>query len=156
MLITWSQWLNWTLTTQARSYHCHHCANVHSSCTVKQTGNVLKEQCVVELESSDMNWYTITMSIYSLALYHKAKLCFILRFISEYVKKLQLLNSQAVALHLMAMSTLLPCTHQRFLLNLCRTHNQSAQYAWLGQWAVSPFEGVDAFDRCAVDPPDCG
>lgn len=69
---------------------------------------------------------------------------------------LQLLNSEPVALHFMATATLLPCTHQRFPLNLSRKHNQSAQYAWLGQWAIFPFEDVDAFDRCAVDPPDCG
>lgn len=50
---------------------------------------------------------------------------------------MQLLNS--VALHFIAMSTLLPCTLQK-------ASNQSAQYAWLGHWTISPFENVNAFD----------
>lgn len=41
-----------------------------------------------------MKWYTISMFIYRLALYHKAKLSFMLRSLSEYVKKLQLLNTR--------------------------------------------------------------
>lgn len=69
---------------------------------------------------------------------------------------LRRLNSEAVALHFLIMSTLLPCTHQRFPLNRSKKCDQSAQYAWLGQWAISPFEDVNAFDRWRVDPPDCG
>lgn len=38
----------------------------------------------------------------------------------------------------MPVSALLPCTRQRFPLNLYTKHNQSVQYAQPGQWAVSP------------------
>lgn len=50
---------------------------------------------------------------------------------------LKLLN--LAALHFIAMSTLLPCILQK-------ASNQSAQYARLGQWTISPFENVNAFD----------
>lgn len=68
---------------------------------------------------------------------------FVLRFLSDNVKWSQISPHYYHA-------------HIKDFPQSLQKHNQSAQYAQLGQWAMSPFENVDTFDRCGVDPPDCG
>lgn len=40
----------------------------------------------------------------------------------------------------------LHCNVDIYTMHTSKNSNQSAQYAWLGQWSISPFENVDTFD----------